>query len=248
MVNKFCTACQLTTNNKLASQSELMRIMQKGLQNASLDHADEIGYGQRILDQNHVFWAIVRLRVKIYGLLVANETYRIETWPNPIDSIGVDRNYRVFDKNNHCVVEGMGKWVIINKLNFELVKPINFEPVSSVFNEMQVRVFTDGYHRLNIDKNIMPTRVNRQVTVLDIDHNNHVNNVVYLQYLHDIISISNNKNRDINEYQINYSDSLFLNESFEMEVYDYKDEINVISRRNGTNNQKIVFQGYVLFK
>lgn len=243
LIQPFETTIFLDSNLSNPSQFDLLKIMQKGLQDASTFHADVIGYGAKELDPLNVFWAVARLRVKIISSLKNHTQYRILTWPNPYDIAGIDRNYQVFDENNVCVIEGMGKWVIVDKAKFSLIRPKDFVLTKDQVNTCQDKVFVDGYLRFNKTVEILQAKVQRTVKSSEIDQNNHVNNVIYLDYVANAVEVAMNQPIQIFEYQINYSESLFLEEGFTMEVTQDFNTLYITTYRD--HDHKLVFQSII---
>ncbi len=228
-----------------ASLSANLMAMQKVIQDASTDHASLIGYGKTEMDALNVFWAIARLRVSFFKSLVANETYSIKTWPNPYEAVGIDRNYLVFDSKGDLVVQGMGKWVIVDKSTFKLVKPKQFALTSGQNNPLVEKVYPDGYRRYSNDHPNITFQLDKYVHMKDIDQNGHVNNVVYLDYIFSTIHEWNPSPLTITEYQINYSESLFKNDRFKMQLVDCDDHILLSAYRVESEGNSLVFQALI---
>ena len=243
LIQPFETTIHLESNLINPTQFDLLKIMQKGLQDASTYHADVIGYGAKELDPLNVFWAVARLRVKIISPLKDHTHYRILTWPNPYDIAGIDRNYQVFDENNECVIEGMGKWVVVDKTKFTLIRPKDFALTKDQVNTCLDKVFIDGYLRFNKTVEILQAKVQRTVKSSEIDQNNHVNNVMYLDYIANAVEVAMKQPIQISEYQINYSESLFLDEGFTMEVTEAFNTLYITTYRD--IDHKLVFQSII---
>jgi len=243
MIKPFETTLNLDCSIQNPTQFDLLRIMQKGLQDASTFHADVIGYGAEAMDPLNVFWAIARLRVKIIHPLSNHHVYRIVTWPNPYDAVGIDRNYQVYDDKNTCVIEGMGKWVIVDKQKFTLIKPKEFILTKNQENKLDNKMFIDGYMRFKPTNDSLTTKIQRTVNRAEIDQNHHVNNVVYLDYVANAIKTATPEAMELVEYQINYSESLFMNDEFTMDVSVEDQTIRVVASRN--KDLKIVFQSII---
>lgn len=243
LIQPFETTIYLESNLANPTQFDLLKIMQKGLQDASTFHADTIGYGAKEMDPLNAFWAVARLRVKIISPLQNRQSYRILTWPNPYDIAGIDRNYQVFDESNECIVEGMGKWVIVEKSSFSLIKPRDFILTKHQENNCTHKVFLDGYLRFNKSLEILQAKVQRCVKTSEIDQNNHVNNVVYLDYVAHAVNASTKDAIRISEYQINYSESLFNNDCFTMDLTEDNNLLYITTYRD--NDHKLVFQSII---
>jgi len=242
-INPFVTTLNLDCNCQNPTQFDLLKIMQKGLQDASTFHADVIGYGAEAMDPYNVFWAIARLRVKIIHPLINHHVYRILTWPNPYDAVGIDRNYQVFDDSDVCVIEGMGKWVIVDKQKFTLIKPKEFILTKNQVNTLENKIFLDGYLRFNRSNDSLIVKIKRTVNAAEIDQNGHVNNVVYLEYVANAVTIVTPNDLSFSEYQINYSESLFRGDEFTMEVTREANIMRIIASRD--RDQKLVFQSII---
>jgi len=223
----------------------ILMAMQKVIQDASTDHATVIGYGKTDMDAYNLFWAIARLRVTFLKPLKADETYAIKTWPNPSDAVGIDRNYLVFDSFGELVVKGMGKWVIVDKTSFKLVKPKNCPLTNNQTNLLIEKVYPDGYRRYPIDDSKPTFSLERTVQDYEIDHNGHVNNVVYLDYLFSTVNEWNGSPLEVSEYQLNYSDSLFKDDQFIIHLVNHKDDLSLSAYRIKADGNSLAFQAQI---
>lgn len=244
MIKPFESVIKVETDILNPSIFDLLKLMQKGMQDASITHADEIGYGAEKMNSYNAFWAIARLRVKIHKSLVNHHTYRILTWPNPYDAIGIDRNYQIYNEFNDLVITGMGKWVIINKLTYNLIKPINFELTKNHLFAPVEKTIPEGYLRQLSSDLTKKIKIDRRVSSSEIDQNGHVNNVVYLDYIQNAYFEVKRKNVDISEYQINYSESLFDAELFTMDITETAEGARIQAKRNSDN--KLIFSSIII--
>lgn len=245
MVKPYETSFYLDANQNNPSIFNLLIIIQKAMQMASIDHAEVIGYGKKQMDDNHAFWAIARLRVQVLLPLQNHHQYRMITWPNPYDFAGIDRNYQVYNQANELIIQGVGKWIIIDKEKYNLIKPNQFVLTKNSQSAPSEKVFSDGYIRVNqIDKNIGSYRYVRHVKPDEIDDNGHVNNVEYLRYIEEALKQNDNVQSQINEYQINYSLSLFEKDIINIQVTSINQNTQIIAKRFRDN--QTIFSAVIL--
>lgn len=232
MLKPYETSFYVDASQNNPSIFNLLIIIQKAMQTASIDHAEVIGYGKKQMDDNHAFWAIARLRVQVLLPLQNHHQYRMITWPNPNDFAGIDRNYQVYNQSNQLIIQGIGKWIIIDKEKYSLIKPHQFELTKNSQTAPSEKVISDGYIRFNqTDENISSYRYVRHVKAEEIDQNGHVNNVEYLRYIEEALKQNNLVQSQINEYQINYSLSLFENDIINIDVTSLNQNTQIIAKR-----------------
>ncbi len=224
---------------------DYFKIIQKWMQDASIAHAEEIGYGSDKMREYNAFWAVARLRVKQLGPIINHHNYRIITWPNPYDLVGIDRNYQVFNENNQLIIIGIAKWVVIDKSSFSLIKPSHFELTKNHLVSPKEKIISEGYLRYDpLDPSSLKMIV-REVQPSEIDQNTHVNNVMYLDYISEAFTNKRNRLFSISEYQINYSNSLFLTDKFTMNITDNDQEMHILAKTNDDN--QLVFSAIIVY-
>ena len=93
------------------------------LQEASIDHTEQLGAGRsRTLDRGYL-WVIARQHVKISRLPLYGEEVVLESWPGEMLHVLFPRYYRMLDRNGQCLLSASAIWSLIDAENRSLVFP-----------------------------------------------------------------------------------------------------------------------------
>ena len=135
-------------------------------------HATNLNLGFDDMISHNNIWVLSKLRFKVYGEILKDRRYRLETYPRPKKGIKFFRDYYLYDEDN-LISAGTSHWCIINfetrkvertKLDFD-GEFIDYEP------------FEGGIEKIKADN--LKEAGSYEVTEDDIDINRHVNNCRY---------------------------------------------------------------------
>lgn len=154
-------------------------------------------------------WILLNWRVKKFKELYWNENFRVKTWPAKHLGPFSIRNYEVYNDKNELTAIATTKWVIMDIKEKKMVR--NIDDVVDKYNEWDKMVFEDDFPRLKEPKNIEYTHkyiVQRR----DIDTNEHVNNVKYLEFAYEVLPKEIYDNVSFKNIDIMYRQALMLGE------------------------------------
>ncbi len=159
-------------------------------------HSDKIGAGLKELRENNYCWMLNRWRVRFLKYPKVLEKVNIETWCAGINKFYATREFIVYDQTGEIVVKASTQWVFLDLIKLRPIRvPLDF---GKIYGECKDRVLEDYYDfkkDLKVDQGL-EFRVRRA----DIDYNNHVNNVIYLNWMLETIPdpvVENNKLYDL---------------------------------------------------
>lgn len=130
--------------------------------------------------KDNLTWVVSRMDITLHQLPVWRQTITVETWPAAGDSFRAYRNYRMLDHTGKLLCTCLSYWAM---LNLKTRRPVRIpqevldatvqglEHVTPVTQHIQ-RPFTAP----DSSKKIIVRRA-------DLDMNNHVNNVRYLEWM-----------------------------------------------------------------
>jgi acyl-ACP thioesterase len=238
------TTISLSLTNE-PTQWDAFKWLQKQLQDRSLEHSKENQQGVDDLKRHHAFWAVARLHVRLDYPIINHHRYEVRTWVNPMSSLGMDRHYEVLDEQHRVVARAVGKWVIVDDERYVLIKPATLSSLDLNQHEALNQKAIDPMYLDYPSVSDSPTlSLLRTVVDSEIDFNHHMNNVVYLDYIESLLKLSN-RNRPIKDYQITYSQSLFLGDMVRLSLYDYEETAIVYGVLDKT--QKVAFRAILHF-
>ncbi len=164
--------------------------------------ADELGFGYADVAPKHLGFVIVNWYIELKRNIKFGDILTLHTWP-------LKPKFSVFlrDFEFYCGEEKVGvataRWCMINTDTFSVL------PASAFFAE-------DAFDNYNTDRSVCfsawkiprisygELKYKKAVTYSDYDHYFHVNNTKYADYLMDVFSVDELKDKDMRSVQITY--------------------------------------------
>jgi len=161
------------------SASSLMQ----AFQDAASAHAEALGFGyEPMISQNYI-WVLNKLRFKLCGVLEAEKTYILETYPRPKKGVTWFRDYYIYDGET-LMAAGTSQWCIINFATRRIERTkLDFDG-----EFIDHEVFEDGIGKIKIREEGMKLADRHYVTEEDLDINQHVNNCRYADMIEAVLS------------------------------------------------------------
>lgn len=154
-------------------------------------------------------WILLNWKVKKMKSLYWNEKFTIKTWPAKHNGPFSIRNYEVYNSEGELVTIASTKWVIMEPNTQKIVRDI--EDVVIEYGEYPKMLFESDMPKLKEPQNI-EYNYKHIVERRDIDTNNHVNNVKYLEIAYEALPKDVYDNDKFTNIDIMYKHSAFLNQ------------------------------------
>ncbi len=194
----------LGKNNKMTNKAFLSFMEEI----ASL-HSSTIGRGINDVDKNGAAWILLDWKLQVLKRPGYNENLNLNTWVRESDKFYSYRDFEVYDQKGDLQAIGTSKWVLVDihtrhitKITDETIEKYNPEFGKNVFNEIKLDKIKEPNKYLS---NII-YRVNRA----DIDVNNHMHNLNYLDLAYEALPEDIYKNDELSNIRINYKHELVL--------------------------------------
>jgi len=201
------------------------KAMLKYLENIACKHSDEVGYGINTIEETKVVWILLDWKFKVIERPVYGQTIKVRTWSRTMEKCCAYRDFEIYNENGKILAVATTKWVLldaetrkIQKISEELASKYKSEPERKVFKEDIEKIHEPVAHEAS-----MKLKIRRS----DIDINNHVNNLNYLDLAHEILPIEI-YNQDIKNIRITYKHQTEPEETVSI-YYTKQDEKNIIT-------------------
>ena len=186
-------------NNRLTAKS-ILNIFQ----DIASIHAEEIGVGYLAMLEKNMYWVLSRIKFDIIKMPEINQTVIAETWPHEKGRVDYDRDYLIESLDGKPLVKASSKWCVINFKTRRIALGGGVEyPEGEYFPQIN---YEGGLKKI-ADFDISDCgKFVGFAGESSLDHNGHVNNAKYLEFILDAISIE--KGEKIKAIEINYINEL----------------------------------------
>ena len=164
--------------------------------------ADELGFGYDDIAPKHFGFIVVNWYIKLFRNIKLKDELTVHTWPLKPRRLIFLRDYELY-----CGEEKVGvcsaRWCMVDTHKFMPA------PISAFFSEN----FFDNYNtERSIDfndwkipaMNVGESVYSKKVTFSDYDHYFHVNNTKYADFMFDVFSVDELRNKSLSSVQITY--------------------------------------------
>lgn len=208
-------------NNKMRLSSYL-NVMQEigGL------HASELGHGLSEEIRTNKAWIVIAWKLEIFKRPNWNEKIKVRTWIGKIDKIYHYRDYEILDNNNEVIAKAVAKWVMVDIVTKTIQK--TEDTYAGQFPIVNREDFDNNINKINSKFNIenLSKIYEYKVQRRDVDKNNHMNNIIYLDLA--LEGLDDEFVNNISKIEIHYKTECKYNE--EMVFMKDEDKIYILDK------------------
>ncbi|MBC8589601.1 acyl-[acyl-carrier-protein] thioesterase [Wansuia hejianensis] len=166
----------------------------------SSEHSDYLGFGLKELRNESYGWMLNRWKVKFESYPLVKDKVIVETWTSRFYKFYANREFVVYNSNKEPIIKASTIWIF---LDINKKRPIRIPiEMGKKYNIIEERLFEDFY---DFNQDIMDDKsLEFRVRKTDIDYNNHVNNVRYLDWILERIPDGIEEDYVLNELEILY--------------------------------------------
>ena len=149
-------------------------------------HSNEAGFGMNDIERTGYTWILLNWKVRVFSRPIYGEKLLVKTWARKAVKFYTFRDYQVFDSSNNLVAIATTKWVLINAKTMGIEK-IPDEVISKYYPE-NTSVF-EGEEEVNklVDPKVYSSFITYHVQRKDIDINQHMHNIYYLDLAYEAL-------------------------------------------------------------
>ena len=209
------------------------------LQDVAEMHSASIGIGVTDIDKTNFSWALLNWKVKIISRPKYGETLTVKTWSRYSTKLYSYRDFEVYNESGDLIAIATSKWILIDAEKRKIAKIEDdmiskYEPEDkSVFNIVEL-------DKLDEPENI-DCSIKYKIRKADIDINNHVNNLCYVDIALEGYPGSINDFNSITELEIQFKHQIRITDDI---TVSYSSENNenciMITSKDGEKIHSIV--------
>lgn len=208
-------------------------------QEAAGVHADKLGFDISHLRENGLTWILHRMQVNVFEFPRRWQHVSVTTWPSSGDGLRAYRDYELKNSDDEVIANGLSHWMTID---IKRRRPVRIPEELMKFQR------DNGYHVMEVNKAKLPVIENTnseqicKIGTNDLDMNNHVNNVKYIEFLTGYGgSQSNQQNKKCCEIDVSYLLETSMNDTIRITENPVSGEENQVIRTlyRGSDNKAI---------
>lgn len=171
------------------------------MQEAASNNANQLKFGYNDLMKEGLFWVLSRSKIQVIEYLKVGDDLIIETWPKGTDKLFALRDFKIYNSNKDIIGNATTAWLLIDSKTIRPVKPdfmlekIPHHNIESAILETPGKIAESEMTTFIAEKNI---------GYMDLDINQHVNNVKYVEYMLDSFPMDHFAEKSISSMQINF--------------------------------------------
>lgn len=217
---------EIDRNNKVTNKAILSY-----LEDVGGKHSNIAGYGILDIPNTHLTWLLLEWRLKVIRRPNYNEKLKVTTWSKDTVKCYAYRDFKVYDEQGNIIVLAASKWVLVDtqKGRIVMVEP---ELLEKYKPELDKSAFGDEIDKKNDFPKIRePENYQYEkdyvVRKSDIDVNNHMHNLNYMDLANEALPDEVYKKGQLNNVRITYKREIKLGEVVKCK-YSFADGKHVV--------------------
>lgn len=174
-------------------------------------HSNQVGYGLNDISKTGVTWVLLNWKLRVLHRPIYGSKLNIETWARKAVKFYTYRDFRVYDESNNLVAIATSKWALVDATTMSIARIT--PDLLNLYQPENVSVFAQEEE---LSKLLAPPEVLNQYTYTvarrDIDINNHMHNLYYLDLAYEALPNEVYSNSDFNNVEIMYKKEMKLND------------------------------------
>lgn len=189
-------------------------------------HSNKAGYGIFEIEETHLSWILLGWKLQVIRRPKYAEKIKIKTWSKGVVKIYTYRDFEIYDEQGNIIIKASSKWVLLDTERGKIVR-IEPEIIEKYEPELNREVFDVG----EFDKVKEPDeyQFEKEYTVrrADIDVNNHMHNLNYIELANEALPEDVYKGALFNDVRITYKKEIKLGDTVKCK-YTFKEDKYIV--------------------
>lgn len=218
-------------NNEISNKA-ILRIME----DVSGFHSASIGYGLFEIETKKRAWMILDWKMKVIKRPKYMDEIKAETWSRKVERLYAYRDFQLKDKDGNIIAIATSRWIFVDtdrrrpvRLTADISDLYESEPDKCVFEEEIEDVKCENYL---FEKDYYIQR-------RDIDMNEHMHNLNYLDMAYEILPEDIYKNKVFDNVRIVYKKEIVYGEKVEC-YYSQENDRHIVTAKSNDKINAII--------
>lgn len=215
--------------NNEATNKALLTIME----DIAVLHSSLVGYGVFEIETKHRAWLLLDWKMKVIKRPKYNDKIITQTWSRKVERLYAYRDFQLKDDQGNVIVIGTSRWILIDT---ERRRPVRLtEDIINLYeSESDKSVFDQDMEDIKCEDYIF--KKDYYVQRRDIDINEHMHNLSYLEMAYEVLPQEIYKNKIFDNVRIAYKKELVYGQDVGCYYSQQGDKHIVTAKSNGNIN------------
>ena len=189
-------------------------------------HSNKAGYGIREIEETYLSWILLGWRLQVIRRPKYAEKIKIKTWSKGVVKFYTYRDFEVYDEQGNLLIKASSKWIL---LDIEKGKIVRIEP--ELMNKYEPETNKVVFGMEEFEKVCEPEEYQYEteytVRRTDIDVNNHMHNLNYIELANEALPEEVYKGALFNDVRITYKKEIKLGDIVKCK-YAFKEDKHIV--------------------
>jgi len=170
---------------------------------AALENVIDLKVSVWDLEPHHISWVLMRKYTHIHRLPILGETIKIITYPAGFERVFTYRDYKIYSETDELLAESSSTWLLMDTQTREMAKIPPF--ILDFQQKMPAKEFCLSRPTFRLPKlNQIDNEVHYTVGWHQIDFNQHLNNLFYVQWMLEALPDATLTQYEMTNFEIQY--------------------------------------------
>ncbi len=213
---------EIGQDNKITNKAIL-----SDLEDVGEIHSNIAGYGVLDIPQTHLTWLLLDWRLQVIRRPDYSEKIRVKTWSRHAVKCYAFRDFEISNEQGEIIAVAASKWVLLDTEKEKIVR-VSDEVLERYNPEIDKKVFENEQFDKILEPSNFEREINYTVKRADIDVNNHMHNLNYLDLANEALPEDVYIKGDLNNVRISYKKEIKLGDTVKCK-YSFEDGKHIVT-------------------
>lgn len=225
--HKYVVGVEDIGHDKMASNRAILAIME----DVGCLHSAKAGYGVMDIETKKRAWVLLDWEVKILKRPIYNQEIEAGTWAGRMEKLTANRYFELRDADGQVMAAGISRWLLFD---LEKKRPVRLTGDIISLYEPEIEKKVEGLELEDIQDTVLEKEEyarNYKVLRRDIDINQHMHNLSYLDAAYEILPEEVYQGEEFNHIRIAFKKEIKYGEEIVCS-YVYADEKHIVTLKD----------------